>query len=326
MPIRTLIPHRKDRYSAFPTFVEYDDKLFVFYRQGIKSDYQCHGLEGIVKCAIIEKKKLLHAFDSDSDESDLHLDEDFIVFAGNNELDAIVSRLDENLFSLATRTYIKGEEGQTFISTSDKPFFRDRRVLKVSGIEWLVFYGKAIKCAMGYLFTAYGVLEGQSYERPLLLLTTDFVSWKLLHAFQSNFNGSILNECSIIFTGNGYTIFFRDDSEKAGIHYSTSTDLTTWSEPVKLLSHAHAPMAAYVNGDVYLTFRQLISESESGVTLSLPFTDLKQMAIEKYKGDPFDGGYTDLGIIDNRLFVVYYAGNETGEPCIKIYSSQFPVL
>jgi hypothetical protein len=32
----------------------------------------------------------------------------------------------------------------------------------------------------------------------------------------------------------------------------------------------------------------------------------------------FDGGYCDLGVVNNRVLIVYYLGNEEASPCIKL--------
>jgi len=61
--IRTIMPQIEGVYSSFPTITEYDNKLYIFYHQGIKSGMQCHGVGGKVKCFEIEKGLFVEAFD-----------------------------------------------------------------------------------------------------------------------------------------------------------------------------------------------------------------------------------------------------------------------
>ncbi len=314
---KTIIPQIEGVYSSFPTFTEYDSRIFVFYRQGFKSDMQCHGIAGKVKCFEIEKDLFGKVFDDEKLETLYELGKDYIVFESNNEIDAIVSRLDENVFSLGTRGYIKGKPGKTYISFSDKPVFKDRYEVKIKGVNGFAFYGKAFKWQEGYVFPAHGELKEDTFSRPLLLITDDFSSWDLLSYLPSYLTGTILNESSVVFDGEKYFIFMREDLEPFGIWYSISDDLQEWSFPKKLLSSAHAPMCIYKDGRIYLTFRDLVSTELSSVSLYIPFQNPEILTIDTYEGNPYDGGYTDICVIDSDVYITYYLGNGEGEPFIK---------
>ncbi len=315
MKIKTLVPQIKDTYSSFPTFTEHDGKIFVFYRQSVKSDIQCHGIEGKVRCFEIDKELFLKMFENDN-EADLYsFGKDYTVFESENEIDAIVSRLGENTFSLCTRTFMKNLPVRTYISVSDTPHFKERHEVKIKGAEWMVFYGKAFKWDQGFVFPAYGDLKG---ERPMLLITDDFRSWDVLSLLPANLSGMALNESSVVFDSEKYIIFMREDTGSFGIWYSTSHDLQSWTAPEKLISFAQAPMSVCRNGRIFLTFREFLDEDKAAVSLMSPFSDTGVLTIETYNGDPYDGGYTDIGFIDDRMFIVYYTGNECGEPYLRI--------
>ncbi len=319
MKFMTVIPRGKDRYAAFPTFTEFDNKIYIFYREGIKSDFQCHGLYGKVKCFIVEKSVVRNLLNSEEEDAVYRFGKEFVLFEGENELDAIVSRPEKNLYTLATRSYVKGKKGSTYISVSDIPEFSERREVVVSGVLWLVLYGKCFKHNNGYIFSAYGVLNGEKDTKPLILYTENFVKWELFSYITIHKAGAVLNESSILCDGESYRIFIREDSEPYGIWCSTSQDLRKWTFPEKLLSAAHAPMALYLKEKVYLAYRKLITKEESGIALRINDNTKSDIhIIDTYRGSPYDGGYSDIGIIDNFLLIFYYLGNEGGEPFIKL--------
>jgi hypothetical protein len=310
MTVKTLIPQMKDTYTSFPTFMEHENRICVFYRQG-----SGHVLGGKVKCFEMDKGIFLKAFHNREWENLYNLGKDYVVFEDENENEALVSRLDENLYSLATRTYDGEDSIKTYMSFSENLTFKERAEVRIVGVEWLVFYGKAFKWDQGYVFPAYGrVID----ERPLLLITDDFTSWEVLSILPSNFGGSILNESSIAFDGEQYTIFMRDDIEPFGIWYSKSDDLQKWSSPERLVPSAHAPMSIYKDGKILMTYRELISEDTTAVSLIAPFSDMEKVTIETFKGNPYDGGYTDIRTVNDEIYVVYYTGNEDGEPYINV--------
>lgn len=312
---KIVIPQEENMYSSFPTFTEHNKKIFVFYRQGIKSESQCHGINGKIKCFEIDKELFLGAFSNKSPENMYASGNDYVIFEKGNEFDAIVSKLDKDTFSFATRTY-SNKQMETFISFSDKPVFKERQEVKIAGVEWLVFYGKGFKCKEGYVFPAYGELRGEGFERPFVLITSNFSRFDVLSCLPSNINGSILNESSIIYDGRNYGIFLREDTPPFGIWYSASTDLQNWLPPEKLFSAAHAPMSLSLRGKIFLIYRDLLPGDNTGITLLDQLSGYKT-SIDSYEGNPYDGGYADLMEVDRNLFAVYYLGNTEGEPYIK---------
>ncbi|MBF0564274.1 MAG: exo-alpha-sialidase [Nitrospirae bacterium] len=320
---KTVIPHMDNTYSSFPTIVEHRDKLYVYYRQGRPDRRQCHGLFGKVRCFEIEKDVFLKCFDEGDTHPLLAYGKDYAVFESVNEIDSIVARLDDNLFVLLTRTYVKDETGRACVSYSETPSFANRHEVMLKEVEWLVFYGKPFKWSKGFIFTAYGVLKGQSQTCPLVLYTEQFHSWSLFCRVagpEDDEQGQnvIFNECTIVDDGIRHTMFIRQDSSPYGIWYATSGDLCNWTPPKKLFSPAHAPCATARDGSVYLSFRNLIGDDVSAISLIRPFKEQRPTEIERYSGNPFDGGYSDLVFIKDVLYVIYYRGNPRGEPDIVI--------
>jgi len=318
---KTVIPRREKTYSSFPTLATNGDRVYVFFRQGRTSNRQCHGVDGVVKCFEIEKEVLLRALGDDRVTSLFDLGRETTVFgsAGANEIDAIVSRPQENVYTLATRLYNPPQLLKSYISFSDTPCFQERTEVRVKGVRWLVFYGKAFRSPAGYVFPAYGALEGEGFSRPLLLVTDNGESWDVLSWLPSNLEGHIiLNESSVVHDGDQYVIFMRRDTPPYGIWYATSFDLQAWSEPQPLLEKAHAPMSLKVGDRLYLTFRDLSDPEVSAVSLLNPLDGGRKTVIDTYHGDLYDGGYTDLLVIDGYLLIVYYLGNEKAEPEIRL--------
>lgn len=312
---KIVIPQSESMYSSFPTFTEYNNKLFIFYRQGIKNIKKCHGTGGKVKCFEINKEAFLSTFDDNAVKSLYKHGKDRVIFENGNEFDAIVSRLGKDEFSLATRTYIN-RQMKTYISFSDKPVFKDRCEVKIKGVKWLVFYGKGLKWKEGYVFPAYGCLKGEPVERPFIITTNDFSDFELLSYLPSNINGPVLNESSLIYDGVKYAIFMREETFPRGIWYAQSEDLQKWDSFERFLSFAHAPMAVFNNNELYLSFRDLLSNEKTGISLISPQNSSK-ILIDTYAGSEYDGGYTDIALIDGNVFVLYYIGNQEGEPYIK---------
>ncbi len=107
MIIKTLIPQQKDTYSSFPTITRCQDKFYVFYRQGTKNTGRCHGLMGTVRCYTIPVTQLWAELNSCKEIIYDPARDQALPFSSENELDAIVSHLDDNLYSLVTRTYMQ---------------------------------------------------------------------------------------------------------------------------------------------------------------------------------------------------------------------------
>ncbi|MBM7866147.1 hypothetical protein GTO89_05685 [Heliobacterium gestii] len=345
---KTLVPRQRNRYSAFPTFTEHRDRVYIFYRQGVTSARQCHGVDGTVRCLRLDKGEFLERMHADRGEGFVDVGEDKVVFRSENEIDAIVSRLDEDLFTLCTRTYLRGRICPAFVSVADEPRFTERCAVELKGVEWIVFYGKAIKSPTGCIFPAYGILKGETFTRPLVIVTDDFEHWDVLSYLPSNIDGAVLNESTIVFDGSRYRMFSRQDSAPFGIWLADSDDLQRWSKPIRIFSKAHAPMAVSLPEGIALAYRDLREKRKSAVAIRLLRANEgweqevcssngsagenqgddeedaasresgnSGLTLDMYEGNPYDGGYTDLAVVDDDLVVVYYQGNEDGEPSIK---------
>ncbi len=314
--IRTVVPREAGTYSAFPTAVVYKGNIYLYYRRGRTSSAQVHGLNGIVKRIKIATKEYLKAHLEPCEEPLVRLGDEKTVFAAGNELDAIVGKLEENLFSLCTRDCVVGSHNTCFVSFSEEPEFCERQAVKIPGVELHAFYGKPIKTPHGYVFTAYGAMERDGEQRPLLLVT-DTKHWEWLSHLPSRGGGKRLNECSLARHDGKWILFIREDEPPFGIWYSESSDLQRWSPPRKVINSAHAPMALTVENTLHLAYRWLIKENLSAVTLRSPWNGDTPLALERYQGSPYDGGYTDLFRAEGWLVVIYYLGNPQAEPLIR---------
>ena len=315
---KTVVTRQAGVYSAFPTFTRWEDEVFVFYRQARASRAQAHGRRGTVKCWSVGADELTRLL-RDPQVQDLYAyGRDTVVFAGENEIDSIVSRLGENLYVLCTRIYIPDVPARSFVSVAERPVFGRRREVAVTGVDWLVFYGKALAWDRGYVFTAYGGLAGEGGSRPLVLYTEDLASFRLLSHISPPQPDVILNENSLVFDGKEYVMFIRQDTPPFGIWSARSADLVRWSEPVKLFAGAQAPMAFVRDGEAGLTFRDLSLAEGTALSLLSPLTGREKTVLDFYPGSPYDGGYSDPGNLAGGLAVFYYCGNEAGEPEIKV--------
>ncbi len=316
---KTIIPQRPGVYASFPTLITHGTDVYMFYRQGRTDPSQVHGLNGKVRCLRIPTANLLASLTASVDEALLPKTDTELPFAGPNELDAIASRLDDNLFALGTRTYLAGRLCQAYISFAGAPQFTHRAPLSLPDLHTPIFYGQGFASPQGYVFPAYGRLATDRVTRPLLLVTEDCASFRVLSTLPTNLDGRvILNECSVVHDGEAYLCFIRQDSEPFGIWLSRSVDLLTWSAPRKLITKAHAPMALNVNNTIYLAYRDLSAPDETRIRLCTPFASGMDYVLDTYRGNPYDGGYVSLCSAQDRLLAAYYLGNPQGEPCIKL--------
>jgi len=308
--ILTLVSSKKNIYSSFPTVVVHKNEISLFFRQGKLKAKTPHGYYGKVKKNTYNLEEFLSFFKK---ENYIPKKNEKVVFEGDNELDAIVSKLEDNLFSLGTREYIKGSKMTTYLSVSDSPEFKDRMEIKIKGTQWVIFYGKAFKGKEGYIFTAYGPLTKDTRSRPLVLITDDFRHWEILSCIE---NKTFLNESSITFVEDNYHIFMRENENIFGIWHSLSNNLEKWSKPKKLFPNAHAPMAFNCHNEIFVSFRDIVSEEKACLSL-YNLENKTKIEIDSYKGNIYDGGYSDPILVDDKLFVFYYLGNIRGEPEIK---------
>lgn len=317
-----LVPWEEKAYSAFPTFVTCGDALFVYYRKGVTHSDGGHGKRGRVHSLRINKRSFLRDFGQIQPLN--QLGEDEVVFEDGNEMDAIVSQLAPDRFSLATRNYDDAGVMRTYISFNNRPEFNDRNLVEFEELDWFAFYGKAFHANGLDIFPAYGSLKWEIFGRPLLLSSQNGSDWKLLAVLPSYFDKkTVLNESSVAWDGHYWVMFMRQDTKPFGLWLSRSKDLLEWSPPKKWRDQAHAPMALNINGTLHLCFRNILGEDRAAFSLvtfsenaSLPNVD-NIIDLDEYTGSIYDGGYGDLGLVGDDLFVFYYHGNVKGEPFLK---------
>lgn len=315
---KTIIPRSDHTYSSFPTYTEYENKIYLFYRQGKTSEQFVHGYEGKVKMLTFEKTELISSMKSEQKIDFQKLGKEQTIFSNTekNELDSIVTKLGENLYSLVTRLYLPRQLNQPHISISTTPHFESRQPINIEETSWHALYGKGFTSNEGYIFPAYGSLKKERGERPFLLQTDDFKTWKVLSAIPLS-EDYILNESSVIYYNDHYIMYMRDNKKPFAIWKSESADLKTWTKPEKIIDKAHAPMAIVHNETVHLSYRDLSNEQYHASSYMMNENEDKKMILDRYTGSLYDGGYTDIGIVNNHLFITYYSGNEKAEPNIK---------
>lgn len=316
---KTIIPQRPGVYASFPTLITHGTDVYMFYRQGRTDPSQVHGLDGKVRCLRVPTANLLSSLASPVDDEPFYGIDTELPFTSPNELDAIASRLGSNLYALATRTYLAGRLCQAYISFAGAPQFTHRAPLSLPDMHTPIFYGQGFASPQGYVFPAYGQFTTDRVTRPLMLVTEDCASFRILSALPTDLDdGVILNECSVVHDGEAYLCFIRQDSEPFGIWLSRSDDLLTWSVPRKIINKAHAPVALSVNNTIYLAYRDLSMPEETRIRLCTPFAADLDVVLDTYRGNPYDGGYVSLCTAHDHLLAAYYLGNPQGEPCIKL--------
>ncbi len=316
--INTIVPRVAGIYASFPTFTLFEDDLFLFYRLGLKGDTGTHGSKGRVHRLRFNIRSFLEAFAGNEAGDLFELGEDRVIFAEHNEMDGIVSRPGPNLFCLATRTFDEKRIMRSYLSFSETPEFGARKEISLPELEWLAFYGKALSTRKTHVFPAYGALKGESFSRPLLLASRDFRHFELLAHLPSRFDGkTVLNESSIAYYQGRYHIFMREDSEPFGLWYAVSPDLLEWSTPRQIMKKAHAPAVVCKGNRLLLCFRHILGGDRAATAIMEPLAEKKVQDLDHYKGNIYDGGYSDPGMIGDNLFVFYYHGNTEGEPLIK---------
>ncbi len=313
----SLLPQREGVYASFPTFVEHNGKIYIYYREGKSSVYQVHGLFGKVKRMLFDKSDFIKILRGEHTDAPWNIADVKVVFSEENELDAIVSKLEDNLYSICTRNFVAGKDNTCFVSFNSEPEFIERKPVRIKGLNLCAFYGKAFKSPYGYVFPAYGVLERDGLQRPVLLVT-DTENWDILSILPTMVNGNRLNECSVAYHQGRWHIFIREDDPPYGIWHAESEDLINWSEPEKLFSKAHAPMAISFDGKLILGFRYLIDNHKKAVAYTYPFDESLIHIADVYYGNVFDGGYCDFMDIDGCLAMLYYWDSGSGFPEIKL--------
>ncbi len=308
-----ITPYQENIYDAFPTYEIYKDNLFLYFRRGIKDKTQIHGKGGKVFYKKIPLDLIL-----DGKEKDILNIKENLAFESENELDAILSNPKENVYTLATRKVINGKH-ISFLSISDSPIFKDRKEIKIKDLEFIIFYGKVIYDEkFGYILPAYGTLKGENKTRPIFLFTRDFENFD--YSFINDDEG-IFNESSIVKYDDKFYIFTRRDDKPYGIYLFITKDFLSF-EKKKLFFEAQAPMALKYKNDILFSYRYLPFEDTYFLALSvLSSYDKKRYLIDIYYknnyGNIFDGAYSDLKVLNSKIFMTYYLSNKEGDTCIK---------
>jgi hypothetical protein len=310
MIVKTIIKEEKQLYSSFPTMSVCRDHLVIFYRQGVVDTKNPHGFYGKVNCTRLKLSELENFFDQNSP---IEIQEN-TIFESQNELDAIVSKLSDKLYTLGTRIFVKDKINDVFLSVSSDCNFKERQKVSIKDVNLAAFYGKALCIEPYFLFSAYGTLKREIFTRPLLIATKDFSHFELFSFIESS-KELMLNETSIVNTQNYYIAFSRKDTyPNYALYYSTSKDLVNWDKPKKILDFALAPMAINVNGTIFVSFRD--NDGNTNKISIINTKTRKKKIIDTYTGSLFDGGYTDLAFINGFIYVIYYTNNQA--PYIKM--------
>ncbi|OSS42966.1 hypothetical protein DESAMIL20_74 [Desulfurella amilsii] len=310
MITKTIVKEELRLYSSFPTMSICRDYLAIFYRQGVVDHTNPHGFYGKVQCIKIKLSELERFFDQNNP---INIQESQL-FESQNELDAIVSKLNDNLYTLGTRIFVRNKINDVFLSVSENCNFKHRQKVSVKDINLAAFYGKALIVNSYYIFSAYGALKGENFTRPLFIATKDFSHFELFSYLDSS-KDLMLNETSVAKASDVYIAFSRKDTyPNYALYYSTSKDFINWDKPKKFTDFALAPMAIDVNGIIFVSFRD-----NEGNTNKISIINVKtheKKVIDTYKGSLFDGGYTDLAFINGYIYIVYYTNNQA--PFIKM--------
>lgn len=310
MIVKTIVKEEKQLYSSFPTMSICKDYLAIFYRQGVVDAKNPHGFCGKVKCIRLKLSELENFFNQNSP---IDIQEN-TIFESQNELDAIVSKLSDKLYTLGTRIFVKDKINDVFLSVSSDCNFKKRQKISIKDVNLAAFYGKSLSAESYYIFSAYGTLKKETFTRPLFIATDDFSHFELFSHIESS-KDLMLNETSVVKTENFYIAFSRKDTyPNYALYYSTSKDLVNWDKPEKFLDFALAPMAININGTIFVSFRD--NEGNTNKISIINTKTRKKKIIDTYTGSLFDGGYTDLAFINEYIYIVYYTNNQA--PFIKM--------
>ncbi|SDC20401.1 hypothetical protein SAMN05660835_00444 [Desulfurella multipotens] len=303
MITKTIVNENPVIYSSFPTMTTYKDYLVIFFRQGLVDKSNPHGFHGKVKCIKIKLTDLKKLFDQNCS---LNIQEE-LVFESQNELDAIVSKLSDNLYTLGTRIFVKNKINNVFLSVSNDCNFKERIQINIKDVNLAALYGKAISFDSYYIFSAYGSLKNENFTRPLFIATSDFYHFELFSYLQSS-KDLMLNETSVVKIDSNYIAFSRKDTyPDYAIYLSSSKNLSNWDTPKKLIDFALAPMAINIDGKIFVSFRD--NQNNTNKISIINTKTLEKKVIDTYKGSLFDGGYTDLAFIDENIYIIYYTNN-----------------
>lgn len=311
----------KGKYHAFPTLVRQRGQFWMACRSGAVSNRQAHGIGG---------KVLLYSADVKAPDRWISHGTLFEPSPDGtrNELDAILSAPETDLFFLATRDYVEKKRNDVYLSVGQTPVLTDRKILTEISEQYAICFGHIRKASNGdLLMPGYCGFIDEPSGTPVLLVSGDRgKTWTLRSKVASSANvGTRLTEFSLGHLGDSrWTALVRNETSPFNLYQTQSVDDgRTWSFPEKTVLRGHAPMiidSESHHGHLVL-FRDL-GEIDPGVAIGLSLdkgaTWERVGRIVTYTGSIYDGGYGDLVQFDaNRFLAVYYMCDEDNSPWIE---------
>ncbi len=300
-----LAKKEKGKYKAFPTVVKVGGEVLVAFREGLTEPSKPHGKNG--------KVKILKSID-------LKNWQEFETPFNDNELDAILSGPFGDDLYLVTRSFEHKKRNDIYVSRfkiGNLP--QDRLKVTVSKVRLSAFFGHMFERSGELVATAYGMYKDE--HRSLVLSSADKGNtWQLKGVIMPDGFKPWLNENSIVEVDGKFLSIIRSLEPSYDLYYSFSSDLVHWDEPKKLGLLGHAPVLRKLkSGKLALAFRDL-NDNLPGIGLALSDDGInwERINLKHYRGNLYEGGYTDfIEIEDNKLFVVYYISDEDNEPWIE---------
>ena len=300
-----LAKKEKGKYKAFPTVVKVGSEVLVAFREGLTEPSKPHGKNG--------KVKILKSID-------LKNWQEFETPFNDNELDAILSGPFGDDLYLVTRSFEHKKRNDIYVSRfkiGNLP--QDRLKVTVSKVRLSAFFGHMFERSGELVATAYGMYKDE--HRSLVLSSADKGNtWQLKGVIMPDGFKPWLNENSIVEVDGKFLSIIRSLEPSYDLYYSFSSDLVHWDEPKKLGLLGHAPVLRKLkSGKLALAFRDL-NDNLPGIGLALSDDGInwERINLKHYRGNLYEGGYTDfIEIEDNKLFVVYYISDEDNEPWIE---------
>lgn len=316
-----VIKKKLGRYHGFPTLVRQGRKLWLACRSGTASPHQAHGIQG---------KVLLFSADLSTPGQWKAQGSLFVPPTGStgNELDAILSMPEPDLFFLATRDYERNVRNDVYLSRGHQAALTERQLLTNLSDHYAICFGHIRRTFTGeLLMPGYCGFSDEPSGTPVLLVSKNRGrTWSLRSKVANSTKvGTRLTEYSIGYLGKtSWTALIRNETPPFHLYRTESDDDgRSWTFPKKTKLCGHAPMildCEAVGGHLVL-YRDL-SETDPGVaigTSSNKGVSWKRIGrLVSYSGGIYDGGYGDLVQLDQkRILAVYYICDEDASPWIE---------
>jgi hypothetical protein len=317
----SILEKEKGRYHSFPTLVRQQDQLWLACRSGSVSGRQAHGVDGKVLLFSAEVTRLdrwiSHGslFEPSADGT-------------RNELDAILSAPETNLFFLATRDYAWKERNDVYLSRGRTPVLINRRLLTNISDQYAICFGHIRKTGNGdLLMPGYCGFSDEPSGTPVLLVSNDRGrTWTFRSKVASSAGvGTRLTEYALGHLGSSnWTALIRNETPPFNLYRTEShDDGRSWSDPKKTELCGHAPMILESeSGHGHLVLYRDLGETDPGVAVGLSLDKgalwERSGRIATYTGSIYDGGYGDLVQLEKNLYLaVYYLCDEDASPWIE---------